>query len=118
MFRDRFKIYRAGVLSEREFIKKDFLERLLKSIQNRGKRQTIFKKYNGNIDKFYSEEDIDMKVGFFVESLIQTAKEGVKEELKERLKQDPEFIKEVIHKMDLKNDPEFQKKLIEELKKI
>ena len=118
VFRDRFKIYRAGVLSEREFIKKDFLERLLKSIQNRGKRQTIFKKYNGNIDKFYSEEDIDMKVGFFVESLIQTAKEGVKEELKERLKQDPEFIKEVIHKMDLKNDPEFQKKLIEELKKI
>lgn len=110
VFRDRFKIYRIGDLSEGEVIKRDFLKRLLETIQNRGKRQAIYRKYKGDIDKFYSEEDIDMKMGFFVESLIQTAKK--------ELIEDPKFIEELADNIEFTDHPEFLKKLKEALEKL
>ncbi len=110
VFRDRFKIYTRGGLSEREVIKRDFLKRLLKTVRNRGRRQVIYRKYKDDIDKFYSEEDIDMQMGFFVESLIQTAKK--------ELIEDPEFIEELADKIEFTDNPEILKKLKEELEKL
>lgn len=126
VFRDRFKIYRIGGLSEREVIKKDFLERLLEAIQNRGKRQIIYRKYKDDIDKFYSEEDIDMKMGFFVELLIQTAKKELVEdpkfieELADKIEftEDSKLIEELAEKIEFTGNPEFLKKLKKALEKL
>ena len=89
LFRDRYKIYTTKKLTKREEIERAFLERLKNAVLNRDKREAIFRKYSEEPDDIYTEE-IDVKAGFFIELLIQKAKE--------ELLEDDEFLEELKEK--------------------
>ncbi len=69
-----------------EEIEKQIMDRIIENILNKGKRHSIFKDFDDNPEDL-KNEDVDVRVGYMVQKIIQTIKEEILE--------DEDFIKEL-----------------------
>ena len=95
LHRDRYKVYTLGKFDEKTAkrfyeVESQFIDKLTTFLLDRKERQTIFRRYKNDPDTIYSEEN-DIKMGYLIESLLQTARS--------ELLDDPDFIKELKKKL-------------------
>jgi len=85
-------------------IEREIMDRIIDNILNKGKRQTIFTLFDDNPENL-KDEDADMRVGYMVQKIIETAKEEILEDdkiiesVKRGLLEDKDFIKDLKSKL-------------------
>ena len=78
LYRNRYKVYRFGdpdeIKAERiNMIQQEIVDKITNLVLNKNERKAVFKKYQYDSENL-NDEEIDIKIGFFVETLFQMAK--------------------------------------------